>query len=538
MALFTVTNLQDSGAGSLRQAIEDANSQAGRDEIIFENSLSGGQITLTSGLLDITDALTIRGLGANEIAVSGNNSDRVFFINDGSENLIEVEVIGLTITEGFRSFRGTGDGGGIINSENLTIIESVIADNFAQEGGAGISNQGTLNLVNSAIINNEVGGGQLPLGGGGIYNSGTATIINSTIANNSGDDIGGGIANNGNLELANSTVTGNSLSSSGDAFAPGGAGIYNVARGDNGGSITVTSSVVADNSSNYDIGGGLFSGQTASFNSGGNNLISNGDNATGFNNGVNGDIVGTAANPVDPLLGTVQNNGGTTPTAALLTGSPAIDAGSNPRSLDTDQRGAGFARVKGSQTDIGAFEAEAEVNPPDEGQLIFGTDNSDSLTGGAGDDTINSFAGNDTLFGGSGADTLVGDRGEDLIFGDAGNDLLAGNEEADTLEGGDGSDTLFGDGGADILVGGNGLDILVGGDGNDSFFVTSGQDTDGIIDFQPDNDILLLADNINFDDLTITHNNENTDIFLTATSELLTVLIDTDASNINEFNVA
>ena len=123
-----------------------------------------------------------------------------------------------------------------------------------------------------------------------------------------------------------------------------------------------------------------------------------------------------------------------------------------------------------------------------------------------------------------------------MIFGDAGNDLLAGNEDADTLEGGDGSDTLFGDAGADLLVGGNGLDILVGGEGNDSFFVTLGQDTDGIIDFQPDNDILLLADSISFDDLTITQNEAKTDIFFTETNELLAVLIDTDASSINESN--
>ena len=535
MALFTVTNLQDSGAGSLRQAIEDANALSGKDEIVFEDSLSGGAIALTSGQLDITDALTVRGLGANEITVSGNNSDRVFFISDGSENLIEVEVIGLTVTEGFRSFRGTGDGGGIFNSENLTVRESVIADSFAQEGGAGISNQGNLNLVNSAVINNEVGGGQIPLGGGGIYNSGTATITNSTIANNSGDNIGGGIANRSDLELTNSTVTGNTLSGSGDAFARGGAGIYNVARGDNGGTITVTSSVIADNSNNYDIGGGLFGGQTAFFNSGGNNLIGNGDNATGFNNDANGDIVGTTANPIDSLLGTLQNNGGTTPTAALLTGSPAIDAGSNPQNLNTDQRGSGFARVRGDRADIGAFEAEA-VNPPNEDRLILGTSGNDSLEGGAGNDTLNGLAGNDTLFGRGGDDLLVGDRGQDRIFGDAGNDLLAGNEDRDTLEGGNGSDTLFGDAGADILVGGDGIDILIGGDGNDSFFVTSGQDTDGIIDFRAGNDMLMLAGDLDFADLTIAQNETKTDIILTETDELLAVLIDTDASSINEFN--
>ncbi len=59
---------------------------------------------------------------------------------------------------------------------------------------------------------------------------------------------------------------------------------------------------------------------------------------------------------VDPLLGALANNGGPTRTQALLSGSPAIDAGSNPQGLTFDQRGAGFPRTLGEATDIGAFE--------------------------------------------------------------------------------------------------------------------------------------------------------------------------------------
>ncbi|MCK6478304.1 MAG: hypothetical protein L6Q35_15905, partial [Phycisphaerales bacterium] len=87
-----------------------------------------------------------------------------------------------------------------------------------------------------------------------------------------------------------------------------------------------------------------------------NNLIGDAGSAGGLTNGVSGNIVG-----VDPLLGSLANNGGPTQTQALLAGSPAINKGSNPDGLSTDQRGAGFARTQGTVADIGAY--EIPVNP-------------------------------------------------------------------------------------------------------------------------------------------------------------------------------
>jgi hypothetical protein len=90
-------------------------------------------------------------------------------------------------------------------------------------------------------------------------------------------------------------------------------------------------------------------GQHINFNKNdkGNNLIGNGDNSPfQGKNGVNGDIVGTTVNPINPKLGPLQNNGGPTHTLALLPGSPAIDAGNNvliPPGITTDQRG--FQRI-------------------------------------------------------------------------------------------------------------------------------------------------------------------------------------------------
>ena len=556
MTLFTVTNTNDSGAGSLRQAIEDANALSGQDEIIFEDSLSGETITLASGQLEITDSITVRGLGADRLTLRGNTEtrafdNRIFNISDGFENqdtFFDVEIIGLTLTEGSSfGFRATGQGGAVDNEENLTITNSILSNNSAVDFGGAISNSGILKIQNSAIVDNTVTGGFVPLDGGGIYNSGTATIINSTIANNSANAAGGGILNSNNavLEVINSTITGNTVNRSEGRYSGSGAGIYNLfdtrPQFAGQGTVTITSSIVARNlnaidDSPADLGGGVFDDSEipAPFNSGGNNLIGNGDTADGFTDGVNGDFVGTTDAPIDPRLSTLQNNGGSTPTIALLSDSPAVDAGSNPLNLEFDQRGAGFARVRGSQTDIGAFEADIDINPPEEGELILGTNRRDSLVGGAGDDTINGFEARDTIIGGEGDDDLFGGKGKDLIFGDAGNDEIAGNQGGDTLEGGSGSDTLFGDRGRDVLVGGMGLDILIGGGASDSFVIASGKDTDGIIDFEPRKDKLLLSEELSFSGLTLTQNNEDVDIILAETNELLAVLIDTDVNNVRE----
>src|SRR5262249_36773355 len=106
--------------------------------------------------------------------------------------------------------------------------------------------------------------------------------------------------------------------------------------------------------------GGTGPDVSGAFTSGGHNLIGDGSGATGFVNGINGDMVGTAASPIDPRLGALAFNGGPTKPHALLAGSPAIDKGDNAVAPATDQRGA--ARGKdgdgnGSRiADIGAFE--------------------------------------------------------------------------------------------------------------------------------------------------------------------------------------
>jgi hypothetical protein len=106
---------------------------------------------------------------------------------------------------------------------------------------------------------------------------------------------------------------------------------------------------------------------SGNFQSGGHNLIGDGSGGTGYDLS---DLVGTSANPVDPVLGPLQDNGGPTLTMALLPGSPAIDAGDDTDAPDTDQRG--FARIAEDHIDIGAFELQVgqvthlSLDAPDE----------------------------------------------------------------------------------------------------------------------------------------------------------------------------
>jgi hypothetical protein len=175
--------------------------------------------------------------------------------------------------------------------------------------------------------------------GGGIANTGTVAFTNSTLLDNTAI-FGGGVFNDGGgiLNFSNSTVSGNS--------AGQGGGIAN-----NGGTVTVTNSTVSGNSANQ--GGGIANTGTlniantiiANSTSGGDYLSSGGTIGTNTNNLVeDGSLPGTGEITGDPLLGPLQNNGGPTFTQALLSGSPAIGAGSATISNATpinglDQRG-------------------------------------------------------------------------------------------------------------------------------------------------------------------------------------------------------
>ena len=392
-ATFTVTTLGDSGAGSLRAAIASANGAAGADTVNFQAGLTG-TITLTTGEIAITDDLTITGPGAAVITITKSGAaGRMLDINAGTPT---VTISGLTFQGGdpatpggaiakavggaltiqtsvFTNNQTTGTfaGGGALYNRygNLTIQNSTFSGNTGAGGGALYHsyNGGSLLIQNSTFSGNTA-----RRAGGALYaTSGNVTIQNSTFSGNSAGRAGGALYSRDNLVIQNSTFSGNSAAGDGGAiFLYGGstATISNstitgnsTATGEGGAiilyndTLNLASTIIANNT---DSGGAneIFDLGNSTVNAT-NSLI---QVATGFTFGTNtANIVGQ-----NPLLGPLANNGGPTQTHALLSGSPAIDTGSNPLALSFDQRGTGFARTVGAQTDIGAFEVQGGGPPP------------------------------------------------------------------------------------------------------------------------------------------------------------------------------
>jgi hypothetical protein len=208
LSTFSVLNLADSGDGSLRAAITAANSSPGADVVSFAPGLRG-TIGLTSGELAINENLWIDGPGAGRIAVSGNDTSRVFSIASGAA----VTIDDLTVTRGHGLLRG----GGIANSGNLTLTRAVVSDNevvglpgstpAVDAFGGGIYSTGSLTVSHSRFVGNRsIGGDGNPGGpgstglGGAIMSAGvggvlsTATISHCTFVDNEaqGGAIGAG----------------------------------------------------------------------------------------------------------------------------------------------------------------------------------------------------------------------------------------------------------------------------------------------------------------------------------------------------------
>jgi hypothetical protein len=137
-----------------------------------------------------------------------------------------------------------------------------------------------------------------------------------------------------------------------DAVVPYGGGIAN-----SNGNVTVENTIVATNNIILGITPNTGIDVSGTFTDLSGNLVGKNNGSTGFTNGVQGSIVGTIANPVNPQLAPLGNYGGTTQTHALLPNSPALDAGNNANApVGDDQRGA--TRIFGSAVDIGAFESQ------------------------------------------------------------------------------------------------------------------------------------------------------------------------------------
>lgn len=359
-ATFTVSSLSNSGLGSLRQAVLEANAAAGPDVILFQAGLTG-ILTLTTGEILITDSVDIRGPGADLLAIHGNDRSRIFRVQNALST-VDAIVSGLTLTHGSGRFGGAvaviGEnftlrdavvsdssalfsGGNLyVESGSLTIQESTIADGAADDGG-GIAVDGGL----LAVDRSTVSGNQADRGGAIYSASALAQVVSSTISGNSASSYGGGVFGESlaTFEVRHTTVSANTAGLAGGSF-------YLQSQ-----STLVLDHAVVANGTPQDLA------QASSTISSVWSLI---EAPEGAINGVSADnILG-----VDPGLAPLADNGGPTQTHALLPESPALDAG-DPAALAsapaTDQRGPGFPRIVGARVDLGAYEEQAPPGAPE-----------------------------------------------------------------------------------------------------------------------------------------------------------------------------
>jgi hypothetical protein len=302
---------------------------------------SGGLIVVAAGVyyenLAIDTSVSITGSGARSTIIDGQGIAGVIAIFDGADVIIS----NVTIRNGFATY-----GAGVFNQGKLTINDSAVVNNNAgvgiQGAGGGIYNAGTLTLNSSTVSNNSVSGQDAY--GGGIFSNGggetSLSVNNSTISGNSSAETGGGIESYCCFtSINNSTIVGNAASISG-----GGILINSEAR--------IQNSILANNGSAGNCQGSITSESY--------NLSS--DNTCNF--GGSGDL-----NNVQPMLGSLMNNGGPTNTIAEQLGSPTIDAG-NPDGctggegnlLIHDQRGKPRPGQYKSdkRCDMGAYESQTD----------------------------------------------------------------------------------------------------------------------------------------------------------------------------------
>jgi hypothetical protein len=327
LSTYTVNDLADTAGSStdvtLRYAITEGDANSG-STIDFSVT---GTIALSSTLPAISASVTFNGPGASSLTIQGGGTLSNFNILTVSSGVVSLS--GLTLADAYVN----GLAGGIDNDGNLAVTDCTFSDNNSYTeygGGGGILNNtnGTLTVTSSTFSGNSSS-----FFGGGILNYGKLTVSDSTFSGNSAQ-LGGGIDNFNALTVTDSTFSGNSASSYG-------GGIYN----NTGDSVTVGNTIIAGDTAS--IGPDVY-GPVASK---GNNLFGN---TNGMSGSISSDLTGKAAN-----LGPLAYNGGPTATMALLTGSPALNAGNNaliPAGQIYDQRGPGYGRIVNGTVDIGAFE--------------------------------------------------------------------------------------------------------------------------------------------------------------------------------------
>jgi CSLREA domain-containing protein len=332
------------GTCTLRDAISSANGQVAGG--CASGSASGttilvpaGTYFLDDGQLLIQSDVKILGGGARSTLISGSSGQRDIEISSGN-----VTIGGVTIENGSTTIAGNepnaGVGGGIWidDAGSLTLQDSTVTDNHADQSGGGIDSNGSLTVVRSTIENNQAGCGVVSCGfgiGGGIDHFGSSlSITNSTIMGNDAQGDGGGLYVGGpNTSLTNDTIANNLADQS------GGTGV-------GGGGISVSNGNTAD-IANTLLAGNVWNGDAGNCSAGIVSLGGNLEDNSTCNLGA-----GDQSNAT-PDLGGVDSTG-PTDVLPLQAGSPAIDKGNTMDCPQTDQDLVG--RPLGSGCDIGAYE--------------------------------------------------------------------------------------------------------------------------------------------------------------------------------------
>ncbi|MFN8152501.1 MAG: right-handed parallel beta-helix repeat-containing protein [Solirubrobacterales bacterium] len=355
-ANLVVTTNADSGAGSLRDAIEASNASPEADRITFAGVTS--PITLESDLAQISGSVDIVGPGAGALTIDGAGAFKVLdtsytYASDSNK------ISGITITNSLGSAIAAGRGelvvsdavikdgtGGAINilPGGRARIERSVVSGFvsANASNAPIFGQGAQVTVSGSTISDNKGG--LIAGAVGAV-SGDIKVENSTITGNEGN-VGGGVTDylGQGAEIESSTITGNS--------AQLGGGVTSIASAPT----VLHNSIVAGNKGPLYVDRDVFSLQgtpvQASF-----SVIGIDPGPTSMTT----TVPGSNKVSVNPELAPLASNGGSTQTQAIGISSPAFNAGDPASFPATDQRG--VSRPQDKAPDIGAFELEDPLAP-------------------------------------------------------------------------------------------------------------------------------------------------------------------------------
>jgi predicted outer membrane repeat protein len=380
---------------------------------------------------------SIRISGSTFIGNKGRGEGGAAYLYTGTQDSVSIQSSLFKNNRVFNLAQGNdGNGGAMVVISNglnrgLTIANTTFANNIANNQGGGLwMMDAPTNITNSTFSGNKTLGTDYNRVGGGMTLYGPTTILNSTIAYNHAGWVGGGVsADNSNVTVKNTIFYQNT--------ADNGTNDWGIEQ--------------HTNRELTDLGGNIqwTPKQTTNWND---------YNAT------------ASIQLIDPKLGALKDNGGGILTHALLSNSPAINAGVDSGAPNFDQRG---TRRQGI-TDVGAYEF---------------------LTGAF---TLVGSSGADILNGSTGVDHLKGNKGNDLLLSLSGDDVLNGGDGTDLLDGGTGSDRLMGGNGNDILIGGFGQDVMLGGNGKDRLIYNNTKELGDIgREFETSRDVIDLSKIVN-----------------------------------------